>query len=167
MMPKQIPSIAGDKATQDDARLYATEHMKNLRVDSIQSTIEHAYMQGAIRAFGIGYRVAYFEKDKDWEDTVKYYKLLLDQWAAESYANALQRGKITPLNTHEDIVAGITDEIREFQEATDAPSEHLPHYTQRQEELADILICCLTELHREKVGITNLITAKIEFNKTR
>lgn len=167
MIPKQIPSIAGDKATQDDARLYAAERMKNLRVDSIQHAIEHAYMQGAIRAFSIGYKVAYAEKDKDWQDTVNYYKKLLDTMGEEAYSCALRRGKITPADTHEDIVAGITVEIREFQEATDAPSEHLPHYSQRQEELADILICCLTELHRTKVGITSLLKAKIEFNKTR
>ena len=47
------------------------------------------------------------------------------------------------------------------------PSEHLPEYTEAQEELADILITCLTELDRRKVDVEEIIMKKIEFNKIR
>lgn len=46
-------------------------------------------------------------------------------------------------------------------------SEHLPEYTQAQEELADVLICCLAELHRRGVDVERIVKENIEFNKTR
>lgn len=49
----------------------------------------------------------------------------------------------------------------------ESPSEHLPEYTEAQEELADILITCLTELDRRKVDVEEIIMKKIEFNKIR
>lgn len=91
----------------------------------------------------------------------------INNLAREAYCNALKRGKITREDSHEIIYIGINKELNEFCDATDNPSEHLPQYTERQEELADVLICCLTELHREGVDVEEIIKAKIEYNKKR
>lgn len=59
-------------------------------------------------------------------------------------------------------------EMLEFNAASETkPSEHLPEYTEAQEELADIIICGLTELHRRNVDIEELVIKKIEFNERR
>lgn len=69
---------------------------------------------------------------------------------------------------HLDTFFSIFSELKEFREASEIEkSEHLPEYTQAQEELADVLICCLTELHRRGTNVEEIIKAKIEFNKTR
>ena len=91
----------------------------------------------------------------------------INNLAREAYNNAIRRGKITPEDSHEIIYIGINQELNEFCDATNEPSEHLPQYTQRQEELADVLICCLTELHREGVDVEEIVTDKINYNKTR
>lgn len=91
----------------------------------------------------------------------------MNKLAKTSYENALKRGKITPEDTQEIVYLGILAELNEYIDATDNPSEHLPQYTERQEELADVLICCLTELHREGVNVEKIIKEKIEFNKKR
>lgn len=167
MMSKMIPSIEKDTGMQTDAVQYAARIIKNLRVDGIEVAIEHAYRRGAINSFATGYRIGYKDAEKDWSDAVNLYKKFLDNIAEETYENALKRGKIAAEDSHEQIVSGIAAELEEFRVATDAPSEHLPEYSEVQEELADILICCLTELRRERVGIKRLLERKIEFNKNR
>lgn len=87
---------------------------------------------------------------------------------ARSYAGAVKRGKTSSVCTHYDTFWGIFEELKEFRESFEGtPSEHLPDYSQAQEELADILICCLTELHRRGVDIDKLILDKIQYNETR
>ena len=81
---------------------------------------------------------------------------------------AIIRGKTARDMNHLDTFFGILSELKEFREASEIEkSEHLPEYTQAQEELTDVLICCLTELHRRGVDVEEIIKAKIEFNKTR
>jgi hypothetical protein len=59
-------------------------------------------------------------------------------------------------------------EVNEFAEASeDKKSEHLPEYTEAQEELADIIIGCMTELFKRGVDVDKIIDAKIEFNEQR
>ena len=91
----------------------------------------------------------------------------MNKLAKQAYDNALKRNKIFQDDTHEAIFRGILDELCEFRNATELPSVHLPFYSERQEELADVLICCLTELHREGVNVEEIVTAKINFNKNR
>ena len=81
---------------------------------------------------------------------------------------AIKRGKIGDKAIHWSSASGISDELMEFIKASEEkPSEHLPEYTEAQEELADILITCLTELDRRKVDVEEIIIKKIEFNKIR
>ena len=81
---------------------------------------------------------------------------------------AAKRGKITSDLAHWPSAGSISEELMEFIRASEEkPSEHLPQYTEAQEELADILIVCLTELDRRGVDIEEIIIDKIAFNKTR
>ena len=94
--------------------------------------------------------------------------LQINKVADECLEIALRRGKTHPTMSHLDTVYSIFSELKEFREAKESiESGHLPQYTESQEELIDILICCLTELRRRDTNIEELLRAKIEFNRTR
>jgi len=96
-----------------------------------------------------------------------------------SFAIALKRGKTSPNLSHEEVCNGISEELDELRQATDEPSEHIPPYTQRQEELADIILAALTELEmlgnryyqagRKDIAdlASKIIAAKLEYNRVR
>jgi NTP pyrophosphatase (non-canonical NTP hydrolase) len=93
---------------------------------------------------------------------------MINQLAQTAYETAIIRGKTARDMNHLDTFFGILSELKEFREASEIdPSEHLSEYTQAQEELTDVLICCLTELHRRGVDVERIIKEKIVFNKTR
>ena len=92
----------------------------------------------------------------------------INKLAQAAYETAVRRGKRGDDTTHLDTFYGILDELKEFREASEIdPSEHLPQYTQSEEELTDVLICCLTELYARVDDVEGVIIDKIEFNKTR
>ena len=93
---------------------------------------------------------------------------MINELAQTAFDTAIIRGKTAKDMNHLDTFFGILSELKEFREASEVdPSEHLPEYTQAQEELTDVLICCLTELHRRGVDVERIIKAKIGFNKKR
>lgn len=119
----------------------------------------------ARRLFGIGKQASAFIQGAIYSQRI--YPSL-NHLSRLSYANAIKRGKTREDYLHLDTLWGIFDEIKEFRQASESkPSEHLPNYTEAEEELADILICCLTELRRRGVNIDKLISDKIQFNETR
>ena len=92
----------------------------------------------------------------------------INQLAQTAFDTAIIRGKTARDMNHLDAFFGILSELKEFREASEVKkSEHLPEYTEAQEELTDVLICCLTELHRRGVDVERIIKAKIEYNKKR
>ena len=92
----------------------------------------------------------------------------INKLAETAYYTALERKKTERDLSHMDTFFSILSELKEFREASEIdPSEHLPQYTESQEELTDVLICCLTELYRREVDVEEIIKAKIEFNKKR
>ena len=92
----------------------------------------------------------------------------LNNIAALCAENAKKRGKVKHHVLHFLTWCDIFDELDEFDKASEKlHSDHLPEYTEAQEELADILITCLTELHRRNVDIEAIITKKLEFNQNR
>lgn len=92
----------------------------------------------------------------------------INNLAQTAFDTAIIRGKTAKDMNHLDTFFCILSELKEFREAGETEkSEHLPEYTQTQEELADVLICCLTELHRRGVDVERIVKEKIEFNKTR
>ena len=119
----------------------------------------------AARRVGNGMKGACFELGAEWAlGTVTK----INDLAKQAHETAVKRGKTSEDALHLDTVFGILSELKEFREASEIdPSEHLPQYTQAQEELTDILICCLTELHRREVNVEEILIAKINYNKTR
>lgn len=92
----------------------------------------------------------------------------LNNIAALCAENAKKRGKVGNKVLHGITWCSLDDELEEFYKASESkPSYHLPEYTEAQEELADILITCLTELHRRNVDVEAIITKKLEFNQNR
>ena len=79
---------------------------------------------------------------------------MINQLAQTAYKTAIIRGKTEKDAGHLDAFFDILSELKEFREASEVePSEHLPEYTQAQEELTDVLICCLTELYRRETNV--------------
>jgi NTP pyrophosphatase (non-canonical NTP hydrolase) len=119
----------------------------------------------AVRRVGNSMKGACFELGAEWAlGTVTR----INDLAKQAHETAVRRGKTSEDTSHIDTFFGILSELKEFREASEVEkSEHLPEYTQAQEELTDVLICCLTELHRRGVDVERIIKEKIEFNKTR
>ena len=93
---------------------------------------------------------------------------MINELAQTAFDTAIIRGKTARDMNHLDTFFGILSELKEFREASEIdPSEHLPQYTASQEELTDVLICCLTELYRREVNVEEILIAKINYNKTR
>ena len=86
---------------------------------------------------------------------------------ALSYIVAVTRGKVGKWTRHDDRVRAIKEELREFAEATPKKSEHLPEYSEQEEELADIILVCLTSLAELRTDVVDLLNKKIRFNYTR
>lgn len=92
----------------------------------------------------------------------------LNNTAALCAENAMKRGKVGNEVSHILTWWSIRNELKEFDGASETgPSDHIPEYTEAEEELADILITCLTELHRRNVDVEAIITKKLEFNQNR
>lgn len=119
----------------------------------------------AFRRVGNGKQGTAFELGAEW----MFGEIAsISDLARQAFNNAIIRGKTEKDAGHLDTFFSILEELREFREASEVEkSEHLPEYTQAQEELTDVLICCLTELHRRGVDVERIIKDKIEFNKTR
>lgn len=119
----------------------------------------------ALKRVGNGQKSVAFELGAEWAFSVHPR---INKLAEQAFNNAIIRGKTSKDTTHDDTFFGILEELREFRVASEfGKSRHLPEYTEAQEELADVLICCLTELHRRGVDVEKIIKEKIEFNKTR
>ena len=119
----------------------------------------------ALRRVGKGMQGAAFELGAEWilEEMPR-----INDLARQSYNNAIVRGKTSKNLSHLDTLYSIFEELKEFKQADETKnSKHLPQYTEAEEELTDILICCLTELHKRGVDVEKIIKDKVEFNKTR
>ena len=119
----------------------------------------------ALKRVGNGQKGVAFELGAEWAFSVHPR---INKLAEQAFNNAIIRGKTNKDLSHNDTFFGILEELREFRVASEfGKSKHLPEYTEAQEELADVLISCLTELHRRGVDVEKIIKDKVEFNKTR
>lgn len=100
--------------------------------------------------------------------TSKKYKDSMNSLASKCCYNALKRGKTSVFSEHDEDANSIMAEVNEFLLASEhKKSEHLPDYTEAQEELADVLISCMTELFKRGVNIDDIVRQKIAFNEKR
>lgn len=96
----------------------------------------------------------------------------LNDIATETYNTAIKRGKFVPSDDvsqrHRYTHDGILDELKEYAIASEErKSVHIPEYSEAEEELIDIMICCLTALRERNVDVDKILKDKVEFNKTR
>ncbi len=86
MTPKTLPDVRSDKGYNEEAQHFAQQLMacnglmrpcKDMSKlsDWMEKALIKAYLYGAQSAIGIGYRLA----DRDWEDTVKFYKQQIEE----------------------------------------------------------------------------------------
>ena len=84
---------------------------------------------------------------------------------------AMKRGKVSmtaPLQARlNKQKAAIYGEANELLTAQDKPSEHIPDYTEQEEEAVDVLIASLTYLGLCGIDIDGAVEAKMNFNETR
>lgn len=92
----------------------------------------------------------------------------LNELAKRAFKCAVARGKTGKQVNHEKDAAGLIEEVHEFFQAREKwESTKMYGYTEAQEELADVLIVCLTELHKRNVDIDDLVQEKIHLNELR
>lgn len=92
----------------------------------------------------------------------------LNKAARRAYKNAVARKKVGESLNHEESVRTLMAEFKEFKNADESlPSNHLPEYPESVEELTDILIGSLTELHRRNVDVEAVVHAKLKYNENR
>lgn len=96
----------------------------------------------------------------------------INELGKRAYECAVKRGKVhegDPLIVqHEESRITLYEEFVEFSRADEyAPSEHLPEYSQAIEELADIAIASMTELHRRGANIEEVLYKKMKYNENR
>ena len=92
----------------------------------------------------------------------------INEIAEHAYKRALERGKITEVSAPMKRYAECKDEFCELLKANeDVSSEHISEYSEVQEELVDILIVCLTELHRRNDNVERIIMRKLDYNDKR
>ena len=86
MMPKQLPNVMNDQGYQKSARDFAKKMMEckgilypckdfNHFSEWMEEALSKAYLYGAQSALRAGYLLA----DKDWEETVNYYKKQINE----------------------------------------------------------------------------------------
>lgn len=92
----------------------------------------------------------------------------LNKLADFIYKTAIRRGKIRDSSSPMVAIAQISSEWRELWEATNASSEHLPAYSEKEEEAADVIIATISFLkHIGCDDIEALLRAKIAYNSQR
>lgn len=86
MIPKQLPNVMDDQGYQKSAHDFAKKIMEckgilypckdfNHFSEWMEEALSKAYLYGAQSALRVGYLLA----DKDWEETVKYYKKQINE----------------------------------------------------------------------------------------
>lgn len=94
----------------------------------------------------------------------------LNNFGEITLQTAYRRGKCKRLSEdiHRETFLSLNEELNEFDMSSEsAMSEHIPLYTEAEEELADLLIVALTELSRRRVNVEEIITSKALYNQSR
>ena len=92
--------------------------------------------------------------------------ITLNRLAKRCFDIALKRKKMTETTSPKAVVLAISSEWRELAEAGKERSNHIPSWSEREEEAADVIIATLLE----KIGcndIEQLLKDKVEFNSYR
>lgn len=92
----------------------------------------------------------------------------MNELAKRAFECAVKRGKTGKKVVHDVSASGLIEEVHEFYQASEMwESEKLKGYTEAQEELADVLIVCLTELYKRNIDVETIVEKKICINEER
>lgn len=96
----------------------------------------------------------------------------LNKFAKRAYQCALRRGQIHEALSlhllHQETVESLNREVSEVIGASETLyADHVPMFTEVQEEIADVLIVCCTELYRRGIDLEALLHAKMKYNENR
>ena len=80
---------------------------------------------------------------------------------------AVKRGKIKGAHTHDVWASDIMDEVTELNISSPHKSQHIPQYAEYEEELADIVITCMSMAAYYGIDLGKVIEAKMKYNETR
>jgi NTP pyrophosphatase (non-canonical NTP hydrolase) len=95
----------------------------------------------------------------------------LKQLAEDSFNSAFRR---FPNSSSDDVIQKIYEEVHELEDAYleeadggKLVSNHCPELSDKEEEVADVILSCLMFAKLENIDIEKALKIKNEFNKTR
>lgn len=91
----------------------------------------------------------------------------LNKIAKEAHDCAVRRGKISPIDEENDFYRDLLNEVAEVFDAEGKNSPHIEHFTDFEEELADVIFVAMSTLHHFGSNVEALLKAKMEFNQIR
>lgn len=81
---------------------------------------------------------------------------------------AVERGKVQPSKTTiKEWIKAISAEVDELSKAFKSPSTHIPLFTEVEEELADVVITCMSMAANYGIDLGKVIEAKMKYNEIR
>lgn len=82
-------------------------------------------------------------------------------------AIAKHRKQVNDLTTFENFITAINNELDELVDTDFLISEHLPEYSDTAEEIADVVITCMSMAEFYDIDLGKVIEAKIRYNNQR
>lgn len=83
-----------------------------------------------------------------------------------SLSNAIKRGRVSESCDREDFLRDLQDELDEAKTAC-GTSVHLAGVSAYHEELADVILVCLSALSHDGIDADELVKRKVDFNSGR
>lgn len=80
---------------------------------------------------------------------------------------AIKRGKLSGMLTQDVWASAIMDEVSELNIATSCNSQHIPLYAEYEEELADVVITCMSMAEWYAIDLGEVIDTKMKYNEER
>ena len=91
----------------------------------------------------------------------------LNEIANKAHDCAFRRGKISLIDEENNFHRDLLNEVAEVFNAEGKKSSHIEHFSDFEEELADVIIVAMSTLNHFGSDIDALIKEKMEFNQIR
>lgn len=91
----------------------------------------------------------------------------LNEIAKKAHDCAVRRGKISPIDEENNFYRDLLNEVAEVFNAEGKTSPHIEHFSDFEEELADVILVAMSTLHHFGSNVDALIKAKMDFNQIR
>lgn len=91
----------------------------------------------------------------------------LNEIAKKAHDCAVRRGKISLIDEENNFHRDLLNEVAEVFNAEGKKSPHIEHFSDFEEELADVILVAMSTLHHFGSNVDALIKAKMDFNQIR